>query len=77
VERDLEEELQSGDRGVQRNGRRAVIDQVQLVASQVLDGGGIGRAPEKPGELAHDAQIVRLRLRCKLAHTHVVEHALA
>ncbi|TCK88544.1 hypothetical protein B0G74_6772 [Paraburkholderia sp. BL9I2N2] len=45
-------------------------------SSQVLDGGGIGRAPEKPGELAHDAQIVGLRLGAKLAHAHVVDHAL-
>jgi hypothetical protein len=29
-----------------------VIDQMQLVASQILDGGGIGRSPEEGGEPA-------------------------
>src|SRR6202140_4233037 len=50
---------------------------MQLVAPQVLDGGGVGRAPEESGELTDHADIAGLRLRCELAHAHVVEHALA
>src|ERR1700730_13074775 len=50
---------------------------MQLVAPQVLDCGRVRRAPEKPGKFAHDAQIGVLRLRRKLAHAHVVGHALA
>jgi hypothetical protein len=34
-----------------------VIDQMQLVVPQVLDGGGIGSTSEKPGELAYGTQI--------------------
>ncbi|GAB7541338.1 hypothetical protein CS8_010010 [Cupriavidus sp. 8B] len=55
----------------------AVIDQMQLVASQFLDGGGVRRASEEAGELANDANITGLRLRCELAHSHGFDHALA
>jgi len=77
VERDFEEELQAGDRVVQRHGRCAVVDQIELVAAQVLDGGRVRRAPEKTGELTHDVQVDVLRLGGKLAHAHIVDHALA
>ncbi len=77
IERDLEEELQSGDRGIERHGRDAVVDQMQLVAPQVLDGGGVGRAPEECGELTDHADITGLGSGCELAHAHVVDHALA
>src|ERR1700724_1888373 len=50
---------------------------MQLVAPQVLDGGCVGRAPEESGELTDHADITGLRLRCELAHAHVVDHALA
>jgi hypothetical protein len=38
VERDLEEKPQASDRGIERARRSAVIDQMQLVTSKVLDG---------------------------------------
>ena len=66
----------SRDGGIQRHGRDAVVDQMQLVAPQVLNGGGVGRAPEESGELTDHADITGLRLRCELAHAHVVDHAL-
>ncbi|MDH6147446.1 hypothetical protein OKW46_001368 [Paraburkholderia sp. WSM4179] len=50
---------------------------MQLVAPQVLDRGGVGPAPEKSGELTDHADITGLRLRCELAHAHVVDQALA
>ena len=62
IERDFEEELQPGDRGIERDRRDALIDQVQLVAPQILDAGGVGRAPEEAGKLAHRANVVALRL---------------
>ena len=37
---------------------------------------GVGRAREKAGKLAYGADIAGLRLGLKLAHAHVVEHAL-
>ena len=77
IERDLEEELQAGDRGIERDRRDSVIHQMQLIAPQILDTGGVGRAPEKPGKLAHRANVVALRLVRELAHAHVVDHAPA
>src|SRR6202022_3609938 len=50
---------------------------MQLVAPQVLDSGGVGRAPEESGELTDHADITGLRVRCELAHAHVVDHVLA
>ena len=55
VERDLAEELQPSDRGIERYRRGALIDQVQLVAPQILDGGGVGRAPKIRGEPLYPA----------------------
>jgi len=43
IERHTEEELKSRDRGVERDGRSALIDEVQLEVTQILDRGGIGR----------------------------------
>jgi len=77
IERDLEEELQPGDRRIERDRRDALIDQVQLVAPQVLDARRVGRAPKEAGKLAHRAYVVALRLVGELAHPHVVDHALA
>jgi hypothetical protein len=37
---------------------RGVINEMQRVASRVLNCGGIERASENPGKLAHDVQIV-------------------
>ena len=39
-------------------GEMPLIDQVQLEAPQVLDAGGVGRAPEEAGKLAHRANVV-------------------
>jgi len=77
IERDLEEELQSGDRSIERDRRDAAIDQVQLVAPQILHAGAVGRAPKEAGKLAHRANVVALRLVREFAHPHVVDHAPA
>lgn len=45
-------------------------------APEILDGCGVRRAAQVLGESVHGADVVRLRLRLKLAHTHVVDHAL-
>ena len=58
-------------------GEVPLIDQVQLEAPQVFDGGGVGRALEEGGQLAHGADVGCLRLVLELAHAHVVDHALA
>ena len=76
IERGVEEELQPGDRRVQRDRRRALVDQMQLEAAQVLGGRGVGRAVKKDSELAHGAHIAGLRLGLELAQVHVLEHAL-
>ncbi|MBB3261115.1 hypothetical protein F4827_006023 [Paraburkholderia bannensis] len=39
-----------------------MIDQMQLVTMQILDGGSFRRAPEVSGELADDARVVGLCL---------------
>jgi hypothetical protein len=54
-----------------------MVDQMQLIAPQVLDRRGVGGATKKHNELANHAQIPLLRLRCESAHAHVVDHALA
>ena len=77
IERDLEEELQPGDRSIERDRRDAVIDQMQLVAPQILHAGAVGRAPKEAGKLAHRANVVALRLVGEFAHAHVVDHAPA
>ena len=41
IGRDREEELQPRDRRIERDRRGAVVDQVQLVAPQILDGGRV------------------------------------
>ena len=75
VQRHLEEELQSGDRGVERDRRDAPIHAVQLVAAQVLDTGGVGRAAQPSGEMPHGTNVAALSLGRELAHPHVFDHA--
>jgi hypothetical protein len=53
-----------------------VIDQVQLVAPQILDGGGVGRAPKEGSQLSYRANVLALGLVREFAHPHVVDHAL-
>ena len=77
IECDLEEELQSADRGIERDRRGAAINQVQLVAPQILDRGRVRGGAEKTGEPDNCADLVGLRLGRELAHPHVVDHALA
>ena len=77
AQRDVEEELQPGDGGVDGDRAGAGVHQVQLEATQVLGGGGVRRAAEEGGELAHGADVALLRVLGELAHAHVVEHALA
>src|SRR5580698_5739100 len=69
-ERRAEEELQAGDRRVQRNRRHAAINQMQLVAPQVLDGSSVRRASEEDGELSYHTKIVGLRGWREAAHAH-------
>jgi len=73
----VEEELQSRDCRAEGNWRNTVLDQMQLIASQVLDRGCVRRAPEKDGELTNHPQITGLRLRRESAHAHVIHHVLA
>ena len=47
-----------------------------MVAPQILDGGGVGRAPEVLREGPDRTNIAGLRLGIELAHPHVVDHAL-
>ena len=54
-----------------------MIDQVQLVAPQILDRGRVGRAPKKGSQLSYRTKVVALCLVRELAHPHVVEYALA
>ena len=76
IERGVEEELQAGDRRVKRDRRGALLDQVQLEATQVLGARSVGRALKKDSELAYRTNIAGLRLGLELAHVHVLEHAL-
>ena len=76
IERDLEEELQPRDRSIERYRRSAEIDQMQLVAPQILDRGRVGRAPKEGGQLSYRANVMALCLVRELAHPHVVDHAL-
>jgi hypothetical protein len=76
IERDLEEKLQPRDRSIERHRRSAEIDQMQLVAPQILDRGRVGRAPKEGGQLSHRTNVMALCLVRELAHPHVVDHAL-
>lgn len=77
IERDVEEELQSNDRGVERNRRGAAIHQVQLIVPQVLDARRVRRTTQIRSEPLDGAKIAALRLGIEFAHPHVVDHALA
>ena len=77
AQRDVEEELQPGEGSVDGDRAGADIDQVQLKAAQVLGGGGVRRAAKEGRALAHGADVPLRRVLGKLAHAHVVEHALA
>ena len=72
-----EEKPQCGDRAVERRTGAAMLNQVQLVAAQILRRGGIGRAAEEAGEVDHREDIMALGLVREFAHPHVIEHALA
>ena len=45
-----------------------MVDQVQLIAPQILNGGRVGRAATKAGKLPHGADITGLRLPKRLPH---------
>jgi len=76
IQRHIEEELEANDRGVERDGGNTLIHQMQLIASQVFDGGAIRRVPKEERELSDGAQVVALGLVGELAQSHVVDHAL-
>ena len=68
AQRDLEEELQAGERGVDRDRRGALVDQLQLKTAQILSGRGVGCSLEKDGQAADRADIACLGSRLQLAH---------
>jgi len=76
AQRHLEEELQCGERGVDRDRRGTLVDHVQLKAAQILSGCSVGRSLEKDGQATNCANVAGLGSRLQLAHAHVVEHAL-
>ena len=76
VEGYVEEELEADDGGIQRRGRRAGVDEVQLIVAQIIDGRRVGRASEILREVADRADVSALRLGAELAYPQVVEHAL-
>jgi len=76
IEGDLEEKLQSGNRGVEGNRRDATIHAVQLIAAQILGAGRVGRVAQESGEVPDGTDVSTLRLGGELAHPHVLDHAL-
>jgi hypothetical protein len=76
ADRELEEELQCGDRRVERDRRDTLNNQVQLVAAQILVAGRVGRATQKCGQPPHGTDVCVLGLGRELAHPHVLDHAL-
>src|ERR1700735_3390348 len=76
IERDVEEELKSRDRGVERDGRGAAINEVQLEVAQILDRGGIRRSAQIACQLPNRTHVRRLRVGCELAQPHVLQHPL-
>lgn len=54
-----------------------MIDEMKLIAPQILGPGRVRRAAEKRRELARIAEVLGLGLVRKLAHPHVLDHALA
>jgi hypothetical protein len=49
---------------------------MQLVATQVLDRGCVGRTAKEGSQLSHRPNVLHLCLVGELAHPHVVDHAL-
>jgi len=77
LQRDLEEEPQSGGTGVDRRYRRPDRRQPQLIAMDILRGGLVGR-PAKEIRKAFDvADIVVLSLGTKPADRHIIDQPLA
>lgn len=76
TQRDAKEELQSRERRVQRDRRRAMVNQMQLEQPKILGRGGVRRTAEELGKLAYGTHVAGLRLGLELAQVHVLEHAL-
>ena len=76
ADRDAEEELQACERRIERDRRRALIDQMQLEEPKLLGRGGVRRASEILGKPAYGPHVAGLRLGLELAQVHVLEHAL-
>src|ERR1700721_3987185 len=62
LQRHLEEELESRDRGVERNRRDAPIHTVQLISAQILIPRRVRRAAQVSGEVPHGTNVAPLRL---------------
>jgi hypothetical protein len=77
IERDLEQELNRRERCIERDGRHARPDQMQLELPQVFGRGCVWRATQKSGQAAHAADVSFLGSVLHLAHAHVFDHALA
>ena len=77
AKRDAEEELQPGQRRIERDRRRALIDQMQLEQPKILGRGGVRRERLRIlGKPAYGPHVAGLRLGLELAQVHVLEHAL-
>jgi hypothetical protein len=76
TEGDLEEELQCGNRRVQRDRRDTSINAVQLITPQILGACRTRGAAEIARKVLYGTDVAALGLRRELAHPHVFDHAL-
>lgn len=74
-QRNAEEELQSRQRRIERDRRRALVDQMQLETPKVLGRGSV-RQTFEVSKLAYGKHVAGLRLGLELTRVHVLEHAL-
>ena len=72
----IKQKLQASDGGVERDGRCACVNQMQLIAPQILCGGSVRGAPQLLGESAYRPDIGFPCLGRELAHAHILQHAL-
>jgi hypothetical protein len=75
--RDVKQKLQADDGGIERNGRDALVHQMQLKESQIFGGGSVWRSTQILCKPAYRSDVGFLRLGRELAHTHILFHALA
>jgi len=76
LQRDVEEELQPRDGGVERHRTGAGVHKMQLKAPEIFSAGAVRRSAQECSQLANGADVAVLRVLGKLAHAHVVEHPM-